>query len=52
MSLLARRLRLIGVVDVLSAVAEGLTKRFMTEPLKPNGIIVLIAEHGITSMAS
>ena len=52
MSLSARRLRLIGVVDVLSAVAEGLTKQFTTEPLKANGIIVLIAEHGITRMAS
>ena len=52
MSLSARRLRLIGVVDVLDAVAEGLTKRFTTELLKLNGIIVLTVEHGITRMVS
>jgi len=52
MSLSTRRLRLIGVANVLDAVAEGLTKRFTTELLKLNGIIVLIAEHGITRTAN
>ena len=52
MSLSTRRLRLIGVVDVLDAVAEELTKRFTIELLRLNGIIVLIAEHGITRTAN
>ena len=51
MSLSARRLRLIGVADVLDAEAEGLTKRVTIELLKASGIIVLIVEHGITSKA-